>query len=450
VHKPSYRSRKREIGPGGPGFLREVNARQVLRLLRQHGPCSRADLVRYSGLTAPTISSGVAHLQNMGLVEAMGAGSSNGGRPPQLIRFNSKLGYVIGADIGTSVVRAALADLDGVVIEEWIASTNSNSTPKRVTALLLSCIRNLLSRHKIPVNKVLALAAGVPGITNARSGTVLSAPILTSGWGDVCLRRILETETGISAVVENDVNLAAVGESWCGIARGVKNFFFLTVGTGVGAGIFVDGHLYHGSDWTAGEIGYLYVPGTEEAPLAIHRPGSLEGIIGARAIERSWRKLRRTDHGTGRSRAHVTSVADILDLAAKGENQAAAILQRTARILADAITNVCIILNSSLVVLGGRVGSHPALFEATRRIVDRNEFCRPRLALSALSRNAPLYGAVCLALSTAEAKIFPPASQPSRPLALEEPPGILPSFTALPGPGKEGWVVSNPPACTPA
>jgi glucokinase len=388
----------------------------------------------------------VAHLQNMGLVEPMGAGSSNGGRPPQLIRFNSKLGYVIGADIGTSVVRAALADLDGAVIEEWVAGTNSNSTPKRVTALLLGCIRNLLSRHKIPANKILALAAGVPGITNARSGTVLSAPILTSGWADVCLRRILETETGISAVIENDVNLAAVGESWCGIARGVKNFIFLTAGTGVGAGIFVDGHLYHGSDWTAGEIGYLYVPGTEEAPLAIHRPGSLEGIIGARAIECSWRKLCRADHRTGRRLPHATSVADIFDLAAKGEDQAAKILQRTARILADAITNVCIILNSSLVVLGGRVGSHPALFEATRRIVDRNEFCRPRLALSALSRKAPLYGAVCLALSAAEAKIFPPASQPSRPLALEEPPDILPSLTARPVPGKEGWFVSSQPA----
>jgi glucokinase len=296
------------------------------------------------------------------------------------------------------------------------------------------------------VDKILGLAAGVPGITDARSGTVLSAPILTSGWADVCLRRILETEIGISAVIENDVNLAAVGESWCGIARGVKNFVFLTVGTGVGAGIFVDGHLYHGSDWTAGEIGYLYVPGTEEAPLAIHRPGSLEGIIGARAIERSWRKLCRVDHRRGRRLPRVTSVADILDLAAKGENQAAAILQRTARILADAITNVCIILNSSLVVLGGRVGSHPALFEATRRIVDRNEFCRPRLALSALSRKAPLYGALWLALSAAEAKIFPPASQPSRPLAFDEPPDILPSLTARPVPGKEGWFVSSQPA----
>jgi len=438
AHKPSYRLRKGETGLGGPGLLREVNARQVLRLLRQHGPCSRADLVRYSGLSAPTISNGVAYLHNMGLVEAMGPGSSNGGRPPQLIRFNSKLGYVIGADIGTSVVRAAVADLDGAVIEEWVAGTNSNSTPKRVTALLLDCIRNLLSRHKIPADKVLALAAGVPGITNARSGTVLSAPILTSGWGDVCLRQILETEIGIPAAIENDVNLAAVGESWCGTARGVKNFVFLTVGTGVGAGIFVDGRLYHGSDWTAGEIGYLYVPGTEEAPLAIHRPGSLEGIIGARAIERSWRKLCRADHRRGRRLPQVTSVADIFDLAAKGENPAAVILQRTARILADAITNVCIILNSSLVVLGGRVGSHPALFEATRRIVDRNEFCRPRLALSTLSLKAPLYGAVCLALSAAAARIFPPASHPSRPLALVEPPDILQSLPVLPGPGKEG------------
>jgi len=436
ARRPAFQSGEREMGPGGAELLREVNARRALRLLRQHGPCSRADLVRYSGLSAPTISNGVAYLQDRGLVQPMGPGSSTGGRPPQMIRFNSKLGYVIGADIGTSVVRAALADLDGTVIEEWVAGTHSNSTPKRVAALILGCVRKLLSRHKIPVNKTLALAAGVPGITNVRSGTVLSAPLLTSGWSDVCFRQILETETGISASIENDVNLAAVGESWCGTARGVKDFVFLTVGTGVGAGIFVDGHLYHGSDWAAGEIGYLYVPGTHEAPVAIHRPGSLESIIGARGIERSWRKLLSGNHRTRPRLPHEVGVAGIFDLAAQGDNQAGEILHRTARILADAITNICVILSSSLVVLGGRVGSHPALFEATCRIVNRNEFCRPRLALSALGRKAPLYGAVRLALSAAEAKIFPSAGEPSQHLALEKPPDILRSLASLPGPNK--------------
>jgi glucokinase len=425
------------IGPGRPELLREVNARQVLRLLRLHGPCSRADLVRSSGLSAPTISSGIAYLQKKGLVEPIGPGPSNGGRPPDLLRFNSKLGYVVGADIGTSVVRIALADLDGTVIEEWVAPTHSHSTPERVASLIGEGIDRLQKHQNVPSKKLLGLAAGVPGITDTRAGIVLSAPILPAGWQAVPLRKILEAKTGIPTVVENDVNLAALGESWRGTARGVKDFVFLTIGTGVGAGIFVNGRLYHGSDWAAGEIGYLYVPGTEETPLAIRRPGSLESIIGARAIRHSWQKLCNGNRKTSRDLSRNISEAEILDFAEKGESHAVEILQRTARILADAITNVCVILNSSLVVLGGRVGSHSALFKATARIVERNEFCRPRLALSDLGSEAPLLGAIWLVLKTVEGRILPPPPNSTRPVTTEEASGFLQSFLALPQPDQE-------------
>jgi len=429
------------VGLGRPALLREVNARRVLRLLRQHGPCSRADLVRYSGLSAPTVSSGVAYLENKKLVEPLGLGPSGGGRPPDMLRFNAKRGYVVGADIGTSVVRVAIADLNGTLVDKWIAPTRSRSTPKRVVALIRSGIEKLQELHRIPAEKLLALAAGVPGITDARTGVVLSAPILPSGWNNIPLRQILEAETGISAAIENDVNLAALGEGWLGTARGVRDFVFLTIGTGVGAGIFVNGQLYHGSDWAAGEIGYLYVPGTEETPLALRQPGSLESIIGARGIQEAWRKLSngpvKPGPGLGQAPGPAPgpnlAAPEILALAESGDNQAQTILQQTARILADAITNVCLILNSSLVVLGGRIGSQPALFDATRRIVERNEFCRPRLALTALGSEAPLLGTVCLALKYAERRILPSTVEPAPTLASEDSTFFQP-FLGLAGP----------------
>lgn len=431
-HSPSS---DRGLGPGRPELLREVNARRVLRLLRLHGPCSRADLVRYSQLSAPTVSSGIAYLEKKGLVEPIGPGPSNGGRPPTLLRFNSKLGYVVGADIGTSVVRVALADLNGSILEEWVAPTHSHSTPGRVADLIKSGIARLQTHLKIPSKKLLCLAAGVPGITDTRAGMVLSAPILPAGWQSVPLRDILEAKTGAPTVIENDVNLAALGESWRGTARGVKDFVFLTIGSGVGAGIFVNGRLYHGSEWAAGEIGYLYVPGTEETPLAIHRPGSLESIIGARAIRQSWQNL---CNGERKKSSPAFSrnlrAAEILDLAEKGEVHAAQILQRTARILADAITDVCVILNSSLIVFGGRVGSHRALFNATARILERNEFCRPRLALSAVGSEAPLLGSIWMALKAVEGRILPPAANTSRSTVPEDSDSLLESFLAIPGP----------------
>ncbi|MGA8182536.1 MAG: ROK family transcriptional regulator [Terriglobia bacterium] len=390
---------------GRPRLLRDFNAQQILRLLRLNGPCSRADLVRYSGLSAPTISSGVAYLKQQGLIEPMGPGPSNGGRPPNLLRFNAKAGYVAGVDIGTSLVRIAIADLDGGIAGKFDVATHSKSTPDHVVSLIASGIQKLRARQRIPAKKLLALAIGVPGITDIQKGIVLSAPILPQ-WQAVPLRDILAKEIGTRTVVENDVNLAALGEGRWGIARGVKNFVFLTVGSGIGAGIFINGHLYHGADWAAGEIGYLYVPGTEESPLAILKPGPLEDMIGARAIESAWQDLGGQD-GNDDRRTAVMDGGSILDLAEKGDPVAGRILQQTARILADAVTNLCVVLNPSLVVLGGRVGSRPALLKATRQIIECNEFCRPRVAVSTLATEAVVLGAVQLALTVAERRILP-------------------------------------------
>ena len=394
-----------EVGLGQPELLRRVNARRVFGLLCLHGPCSRADLVRYSGLSAPTISGVVSYLQRKGLVESLGRGRSSGGCPPGLLRSNADFGYVVGMDIGTAIFRFYVADLNGKVLIKWAESTHSHSTPEHITALVRKCLRRLQSDEKIPPKKLLALAVSVPGMTNAAIGVVRSASPLPTGWWDVPLGEILRKETGIPTQVENDVNLAAIGENWCGSAQDVKDFVFLAIGTGLGAGIFVNGRLHHGSGGMAGEIGYLYIPGSEESPLAVHKSGSLENALAAKGIEHSWQLLQRKN-GDGHRPSRLTA-RRILDLAAKGEMRAVTILQRKAHNLADAVANICVILDPSLVVLGGRIGSHPALFEATRQIVEQNEFCRPQLVLSRLGLDAPALGAIWLALKSARERMLP-------------------------------------------
>src|SRR3954452_11749639 len=115
---------------------REGTANELLRLLRRDSPVSRADLVRSSGLTAPTVSAGVAKLMRRNLVIELGQGSSNGGRPPGLLEFNTRHGYVVGVDIGGSYVRLALADLNGTVIGRWNAPLRTNRSPKAVTEMV--------------------------------------------------------------------------------------------------------------------------------------------------------------------------------------------------------------------------------------------------------------------------------------------------------------------------
>jgi glucokinase len=375
--------------------MREANTQELLRLLRQHAPCSRADLVRLSGLTAPTVSALIEALQESGIVKFIGDGKPNGGRPPRLIEFNGEHAFVVGTDIGGSTVRVAIADLNGKIRGRLKIDLSGTRSPKVITDLIADGVRDLSEQNGIPARKIFALAAGAPGITDTRSGRVLSAPNLT-GWHDVPLRELLTEKTGIPSTVENDVNLAAVGEYWCGIARNVGDFVFLAVGTGIGAGIMMNGRLHHGTKWSAGELGYLMIPGIPHDYLAVDRLGALESAVGGRNIERSWREKNTTTNGRRSLRA-----SEILQLGDKGDRVARELLETSAEHLALAITNMNLVLDVSLVVLGGGVANE-TLRKATASYLSRNQFARPKLVLSDLGEDAQLLGAIRLALTAAE------------------------------------------------
>jgi glucokinase len=389
--------------PSRPSQLRQTNARGLLQLLQEHNPCSKADLVRYSGLSAPTVSSGIAHLEELGLVEQMGDGESSGGRPPGLLRFNVRHGYVAAADIGGTRVRMMLADMGGnVIMQSSVMLGERQKTPEGVCRLIVEGLKTACRQSGIPLRKVLHLTAGAPGITNVDTGVVLSAPNLDE-WNDVPLRSLLERSTGIPCVVENDTNLAAVGEYWRGAARGVNDFIFIALGTGVGAGIFVNGRLHRGAQWSAGEIGYLGVGGKKRTPMKVRELGQLEQAIGGSGIEEEWRRVsQRTHKGAKTEDLKGMKASQIFDLAAEGDRAAAEVVRYTSGILADAIADISLLLNPEVVVLGGGVGSHPELCRATERLVRRHEFAQPVLRSSSLGTQAQLHGAVSVSLSAVE------------------------------------------------
>jgi glucokinase len=251
------------------------------------------------------------------------------------------------------------------------------------------------------------MAVGAPGITDVAAGRILSAPSLTA-WHDVPLRDLLQDKTGISTTVENDVNLGALGEAWCGAARNAANFIFLAIGTGVGAGIVVNGMLQHGANWSAGEVGYMMLPGFPGDPPKADQPGRLESAVGGRNVERAW-----LEQAALSEPASALQATAIFDLAATGDSKAREVLHRTAESLAMAITNLSLVLDLSLVVLSGGVGQHPGLLRAIERRLEPNEFARPQLVISSLKEEAASYGAVWLALQAVEAQGY--KSRLSRP-----------------------------------
>jgi len=311
-------------------------------------------------------------------------------------------GLLVAVDIGGSNLRVALADVRGNVLARRRSSTKETSSPQEVIAQIEESVDDLLKQQAASRSSLLSIAAGAPGVTDANSGVVLATSYLR-GWTDVPFQHLLESAFRVPATVENDVRLAAVGEHWMGAARGVDDFVFLAIGTGIGAGIFSNGQLIRGHNCTAGEVGYMYVPGAPQEQPQPGSPGSLERAIGGEGIRERWSQA----CAAGEYNRSLTAT-EIFNLAASGDSQATRVLDRSAKLLAYALYNISVVLNSSLFVLGGSIGVSMPLRDATESILKQyNQPMRPKLVISSLGTDAQLLGAVGLALTKAEARNQP-------------------------------------------
>jgi glucokinase len=380
-------------------LLKQMDAREVLQQLRDHDFDSFDLLERHAGLSSFRLSTAVSFLVGKRLVEKTSNGKPKAGRRNNALRINAGYGHVVGVDIGGSNLRIALADMHGKVLGKWSTSTKRTSSPAMVIEQIRKGTKHLLERASVPRRSLLAVAAGAPGITDGDAGVVVTTSYL-KGWKDVPLRRLLESALRIPAAVENDVRMAAIGENWKGAARGVGNFVFLAIGTGIAAGVFANGRLIHGSDWTAGEVGYMHVPGAPEEAAGHGAPGSLESVIGGEGVRRQWL---RACNGTGVGAMRKLTATEIFEYADAGDSVAEGVLNRSAKILAYAVYNISLVLNCGLFILGGGVGMSPPLRDATQKFLEKyNEPAQPKLMVSSLGQDAQLVGAIRLALSKAD------------------------------------------------
>lgn len=382
---------------GRPPLIRQTNAQILLRLLRENGPCSKADLVRASGLSAPSVTNVVTTLLSTGLVEAVGEGDSTGGRPPDILRFKAEHGAVAGVEITRDTLRFLLTDLNGgELAHSEIPIARSRSTPQRICQQISQEVRNLLRAKRHKASQLATLTVGVPAIVNVDEGIVVAFSALRN-WNDVAFGPMLTRELKCKVVIDNDTNLAAAGEFHRGAAQGERDFVFVTIGEGVGAGIFLGGHIHRGSQWSAGEIGYLRVPAVSRERPAIHAYGELEKMLSGSGILKSWRGSSRSS----RIRPRVGRAAEVWDLAAAGNAAAKKILQQRGAILADVILDLALILNPNLILLGGEVGNHPVLLRELETLLEGSEFPVVRVAQGILGSSAVLWGAACTALEPA-------------------------------------------------
>ena len=388
------------ISVGRPSLLRHTNALRVLKLLRESGSCSKADLVRASGLSAPTITNVVGDLLSADLIKALGEGESNGGRPPDIIAFKAERGCVLAVKITADSVSFLLADLNGKELDTHeMPLGGRKTTPDAICILIGEEVRRLLRKHRKKREQLLAVVVGVPAITNVDEGMVLSISTLEN-WRSVPLRAKLSKIVDCLVIVENDTNLAAQGERYCGAAQAEETFILIHIGPNVGAGIVLGGQIYHGSQWSAGEIGYLRLPNTSRRRPTLHEFGELETVLTSAGILESWNEGKKNASG------EMDALA-VLNLAQGGDARAEKIVQHRAGIVADIVVNLSLILNPGLILLEGEVGGHPTLISAVQKQLQESEFAVTKIGAGKLGNTSVLWGGIAIALEMIPSVLLP-------------------------------------------
>jgi len=245
----------------------------------------------------------------------------------------------------------------------------------------------------------------VPAIANVEEGSVLSISPL-DGWRAVPLRAMLNKIVDCLIIVENDTNLAALGEHYCGAAQTAQDFVLINIGTNVSAGIVLGGKIHHGSQWSAGEIAYLRLPHIVRKTPTIHEFGELESILTNSGILKSWNG-REDTQGSPRKSSTDLDAASVLDLAQAGDTRARAIVRLRADVVSDIVVNMSLIINPGLILLGGEIGSHPVLIRSVLKQLEGSEFAVTKLGTSALGDEGVLWGGVALALDEISSVLLP-------------------------------------------
>ena len=386
-----------EVGAGDAGHLRRLNLQRMLAVvMSQPTPFTRAELIEATGLSAPTVGSLVAHLVRSGIVRDLGAGPSRGGRRPACMEFNARHGFVAGIDLGPTRTRLAVADLRGERLAHEVIPTPAAPDPAAMLNRVVDALRGLLREAQAPPERLLAVAAGAPGAVDRGRGSVSCAPNL-EGWNEVPMREILEHALGTAVVVENDVNLAVLGEHWRGAARGHDTCAFIFVGTGIGAGILIDGALHRGHHFMAGEIAVMCM-GPQYLDGDFGSRGCLETLAGLKALSGRW------PGADGRDPAQW--LAELFEAAQAGDGRARQAVDETARLIGIAVANVIAVVDPSLIVLGGALFAQAEpLVHEVRSVVHRIARAPIDVVMSALGKEAPLWGGLLVATTEARGRL---------------------------------------------
>lgn len=344
---------------------------RILAQLRDEGPLSKAQLADRLQVSRTTVAVEVARLDELGLAQEAGPAASRGGRRSTLVDLSSDIRFV-GISIGATGISVGLTDGRLAVLSTRTRACDIRQGPEVVLAAALDLVREVVA--EVGVEQVMGAGVGVPGPVDFHRGVSVSPPIMP-GWDGYPVRDAVSRELGCPVVLDNDVNVLAVGEQHAGVAKGAQDFLFVKIGTGIGCGIVIDGELYRGMNGCAGDIGHIRVD--EFGPTcACGNTGCLEAFSGGAALARDATAAARS----GRSPALAAllaekgelTAADVGLAVAQGDAQAVQLIRDSGRHIGQVLAGLVSFFNPGLIVIGGRVtGLGHALLAEIRGVTYR-------------------------------------------------------------------------------
>lgn len=392
-------------------WMKSLNKSIILNIIRLHGPISRAEIAKLTQLTPPTVTNIASELLEENWIVESERGESSGGRKPILLRLNSEAFHVVGVYAGAKKVRIVAATVDGMVKVEREAFVPQTPTEESYLQMLKEMIQQVMQTTGAAPATFLGIGVGMHGLVDPIQGVSIFAPNIPLR--NVPIKEVLEKEFAIPVEVDNDVRALALGESWFGQGQGVRHFVCLNVGTGIGAGIILDGRLYQGAAFTAGEIGHTTID--------LHGPkcgcgnyGCLEALASGPAMEARAQvaiaegELSLLCKSEDDAPSNITGEM-IFHAAIEGDPLAVNILKQTGTYLGVGIANLINTFNPSCIILSGGVfRANDFVLEPLRQTVQERALQTPTQSLqivtSKLGQNAMAIGAFTLLL----AKIFTP------------------------------------------
>ena len=377
------------------------NTQLILRIIYDRGEISRADVARITGLTRSTVSDIVSKLINDGLVAETGFANSSGGKPPIMLSVSDNARYLIGIDLANSEFRGAIVNLRGEIVSRVSMPINERDGDSALE-LVYTLVDKLLAASDKPIQ---GIGIGSPGLMDPVKGVVLKSVNLD--WDNMPLGELLEARYNLPVYIANDSQVAALAEFAFGSVEGSSNLLLVKIGRGVGSGIIINGQLYYGDNYGAGEIGHVVVIQDGER-CRCGNFGCLETLVSSRAIAERAKSIARGNPESILNR-FISSLDEIdteviLRAYQAGDEEVQTIIIETGEILGRALAYTVCTLNINTVVIAGslsRFGN--GLRDPVERMVQQCVLpaigLRTEVVISQLGEDIVVLGAASLILN---------------------------------------------------